>query len=207
MKGLPLARMASALALGLAMGAQVAAATIEITPDTTPKWTSSLNKNMSAAEVSVLVGVADLVEVYKQNVSDASDTGSAASWYGTVFDNTPTDPQEATITWVGPGYISCPECFLLVKDGNQDPNQYVFDLWADVGSSIKWNGKDTLHLSGFWPNQGSISHVAIYAKEVLACTGPECTPERVPAPATLGLLGIGAIAAAVARRRGERSRK
>jgi hypothetical protein len=66
---------------------------------------------------------------------------------------------------------------LLVKDGNQTPNQYLFDLTGI------WNGTDSIHLENFFPGGGAISHVAIF--------GGVAT--RVPEPMSLLLFGTGLV--------------
>jgi len=50
--------------------------------------------------------------------------------------------------------------YFLVKDGSTNahpglPAWYLFDISS-------WNGRETITLQNFWPNGGSISHVAIY---------------------------------------------
>ena len=58
-----------------------------------------------------------------------------------------------------------------------------------------WNSIDTLDLTGFWQNQGAISHVTIFGGS---------TP--VPEPATMLLLGTGLVGlAATARRKMKKS--
>ena len=105
------------------------------------------------AAIASILGTA--VEVYKQNVGGA-ESGSFASSYTTTFSNTAQDPSDALIDYVGGAFItSCPNCFLLVKDGNQTPAWYLFRL--------AWNGTDDIVLDNFWPAQGAISHVALYA--------------------------------------------
>ena len=111
-------------------------------------------------------------EYYKADVP-STETGEFSSSYDTVFSNSSTDPSDATITYAGGNAISCPECWLLVKDGNQNPAWYLFNI-------DEWNGTDTISLTGFWPNQGAISHVAIYG-----------APGQVPEPAPLALLAAG----------------
>lgn len=100
---------------------------------------------------------------YKQNVGGAEE-GSLANQYTTVFSNSPNDPAEATITHTGGTFLG-PNAYLLVKDGNQEPAWYFYNATA-----LGWNGTDNLALSGFWPNQGAISFIALYGG----------TPPRVP---------------------------
>lgn len=97
-------------------------------------------------------------EVYKQNVG-GSESGSAGSWYTTTF-NSLADASGGNIRWDGPGFISGTPIYFLVKDGNQTPNWYLFDIsnWAVGGNGTK----DTITFSNFFPNQGAISHVTIY---------------------------------------------
>ena len=167
--------------VGLALaitGVQVQA--LELTPaDCTvayPCYQGTTPNNPDAADVSSIVGVT-VEEYYKQNVGGGEE-GSFAGSYSTTFDNTPTDPQDATITYVpGTTALTCPECFLLIKDGNQDPIWYIFD----IGDT--WNGTDTITLTGFWPNQGAISHVSLLG-----------APGQVPEPGPLALLAIGLLA-------------
>jgi hypothetical protein len=120
---------------------------------------------------------------YKANVGSGEE-GPLAGSYSTTFLNTPTDPSGATIAYTG-GDIVGPNAWLLVKDGAQEPAWYLFDL-TDLG----WNGMETLELSGFWPQQGAISYVALYGNA-----------ERVPEPATMLLLGFGLLGLGGLKRR------
>lgn len=148
-------------------------------------WVSDQNANMDAGEVAALIGYADpLTELYKQDVGAGSDTGPFSSSYATTFGPDALDPENALIEYVGGDYISCPDCFVLVKDGNQSPNQYVFDIGF-------WDGMMAIDLTGFWVDNGAISHVAIYGN----------TRANVPEPGMVALLAIGLIGLVVARRK------
>jgi len=157
------------------------AATITITPDTLPKWTTLVNSTLTPAEVADLVGYSNIPPLsllYKQNAGvGGTEEGQYASSYETTF--IPLwDPESATIIYVGGDSITVDPLYLLVKDGNHEPAQYIFDLNDLKG--VAWNGTDTLSLEGFWPDRGSISNISIY--------GPSTS---VPEPSTMLLLGSG----------------
>ena len=119
--------------------------------------------NPDASDIETITGepAGTLEELYKQDQGqEPNDSGSYSGSYSTTFSNAPNDPQDATITFDGGSSISGDPLYLLVKDGNQDPIWYVFDL-SDIDGQA-WNGTDPLMLEGFWPAQGAISHVAIY---------------------------------------------
>lgn len=131
--------------------------------DSTTCWSGSDPKNPKAADVSAITGVADLVSLYKAEVPDNSgdpivEEGLLTSSYETSFWPDPLDPENALISYiVGGDFISCPECFLLVKDGKNNPVWYIFD----IGS---WDGTEVLDIQNFWPGKGGISHVDILGK-------------------------------------------
>jgi hypothetical protein len=136
-------------------------------------------------------------ELYKANVGSTSnpattESGPFAASYDTEFFNSPLDPMDATISFVAPPSIDCDlygGCFLAVKDGNQEPALYVFNI-------SDWNGTDDLVLTGFWPNQGAISHVSIWGG---GDGGGD--DDEIPEPASLALVAFALIAAGAARRR------
>lgn len=143
---------------------QAQANPISITPSTAACGTATClalfgNENgqaqIDAAIDAVFPGLTS-TEVYKQNVG-GSEVGSAAAWYTTTFN---ADTTGGTVTWNGPGFISGNPLYFLVKDGNATPNWYLFDIsnWAGGANGTK----DTITFSGFFPNQGAISHVTIY---------------------------------------------
>ena len=143
------------------------------------RWESNDNSNCNAACVSTLTGMPNLVEVYKQDQGDEpTDTGALAGSYSTTFANLVSDPQDATITYGVGNSLDCPNlaCKLVVKDGKNTPAIYAFDL-----NALGWNGTETLNMTGFWPNQGAISHVALYSG----------SGEPIPEPSTMLLFGTG----------------
>ena len=182
------------LVAALAIATGFDASALSITPSNpTPFLTFSQN---SQAQIDAAINAAlnpDPTVVYKNDVG-AADTGSFAASYSTAFFNTPTDPEDATISYV-PGQPTIPSLFsniyLLVKDGNQVPAAYLFDI------SSLWNGTDPIVMTDFWIGGGAISHVSIYA------SGTPSTP--VPDGGTTVMLlgsalaGLGALRRFVAR--------
>lgn len=122
--------------------------------------------------------------LYKSDVRDnddplqstglGSDKGSLAASYVTTFSNTAADPSDALIDYISGASITCPDCYLAIKDGNHAPTYYFYDL-------ASWNGTDDIVLRDFWPKKGAISHVSIW--------GAPST--NIPEPGIVLLLGIG----------------
>jgi hypothetical protein len=133
----------------------------------------------SQSDINIVINgiIGNSTELYKQNVGQSGDTGFFAPNYTTVFDATPTDPSEATVTWDGGAFIPA-SAYMLVKDGKQSPAWYLFDL-----SALGWDGMATLDLTGFWPNEGAISHVSFYS-------GQSDIPGVPDGSSTIAMLGV-----------------
>ena len=145
------------LLLSGVMGMSSQAHALNITPSFLPGVTSSSNSTLSAAQVASAVGFSGtLALVYKQDLT--IESGNAAGFYTTTFNTAPssTDFSSATIAWNNNGsIILCGDCYLVVKDGNNTPQQYIFNIST-------WNGQEALNLSGFWPSKGQISSLTIF---------------------------------------------
>lgn len=128
------------------------------------------DNGQAAINTAIAPYLGGAVELYKKN-SDGSEVDPLSGSYDTTFDSEFSD---ATITYTG-GEIVGPPAFLLVKDGNQSPNWYLFGL-----TILGWNGTDTIEVQDFWTGNGSISHVTLYG-----------TTSSVPEPATILLFGAG----------------
>jgi len=124
----------------------------------------------------------DLIELYKMDVG-GTESGPLQGSYETTFSDTPSDPADADIVYVGGDIVGLP-AYLLVKDGNQKPAWYLFYL-----TGLGWDGMDALDLDNFWPGNGAISHVTLYGIR------------SVPEPATVFLIGIGLIGIATIGRK------
>lgn len=111
--------------------------------------------------------------LYKADAASGGEEGSLAGSYATVYNGA-----DATFTYTGGLSASCPACYLAVKDGNASPDYYFYNL-------ANWNGTDPILLTGFWPNQGGFSHISIWGDPV----GDDITPQAVPEPGTLFLVG------------------
>lgn len=161
-------------------------------------WGSIALNNLQQAEVEGIVGVSPLGLVYKQD-EGGSESGNAMGYYTTAFTyESMGDATGATITWDGSMFISCGNCFLIVKDGNHNANnpppwpQYIFDISG-------WDGQDTITLSGFWPGPGAISNVAIWNN---ASNGGG-TVAAIPEAETYAMMlaGLGLVGFAARRKR------
>ena len=126
---------------------------------------------------------------YNHNVGGGED--------GPFSDNYTTDTwagmfgyanANGAITWDGGDSVTCPECFLVIKDGT-DPYWYAFKLGG-------WNGSGAIEFRNFWLGNGEISHVSIYG-------GDESDRNIVPIPPAVWLFGSGLIGLVGVARRGK----
>ena len=152
-------------------------ATLILTPGDAD-WTTDTNSQLSLSDIETITGISGLSNYYKDNVGGSEDF-PFASVYDTTFSNSPSDPADFLIEYVTGTAIDCPECILIVKDGNQKPAQYLFDIGT-------WDGTEDIQGTGFWPNQGAISNVAIYGGE-----DGSTPPADIPEPGMMALFGIG----------------
>ncbi len=145
--------------------------------------TSTTTSAFDASDVASLFGVTDNLDLYfKIDIDSGGEAGSFASGYSASAISPSGDESGLNINYDSGPVISCPDCYLVVKDGNHNPSQYLFSI-------SDWNGLDVLSLSGFWEGVGgSISHVAIFGVD-----NPTPRISTVPVPASLWLFGTSLI--------------
>lgn len=147
--------------------------------------TSDVVSQPSASDIQSYMGTSTILEnLFKTDVG-GGDTGAYADSYYTNFYDTANDPSVAVIGYESGDFIDCTECYVTVKDGNNSPSLYIFDISG-------WDGMELIELLDFWPAQGAISNVAIW--------GPGSST-TVPEPGTLALLGLGLIGMAFGRKK------
>lgn len=193
-------RIIAAVAILLFASTAARAALVTITPDDCINgsdgsdgcWTTDTTSALDANDIEGMVGVTDLVLLYKAEV-EGSESGLYASSYDTTFSNSDADPEDALIDYIGGDLIACDSCYLVIKDGIHSPAQYIFDLsdlsYLSLGG--EWDGVTSLFVEGFWLDGGAISHIAIFG-----------TISEVPLPAAFWLFGTALIGfVGISRRR------
>lgn len=143
--------------------------------------TSTSQPNLST--IQTLTGVPDLYEAYKKDApSTESGSHPYAGSYTATFNG---DLSGGTIVWDSPAAaIASSDVYMLVKDGNHEPTWYLFDL------STVWDGMETITLSGFWPAQGSISNIVIYAGQTTSVPDGGTTVLLIGAGLLLVLIAV-----------------
>ncbi|HSW05119.1 PEP-CTERM sorting domain-containing protein [Aquabacterium sp.] len=181
---------ASALIAVLGLSATPAQAVLSLTPVTPGVFGQNLGLAncepgcvYTAFSLSNAPGPADNLQLYYQSDSPpltapnggaGIDSGSFAASYDTSFSDSFSNPSDALINFVAGASITCPACYLAIKDGNQAPSYYFYDL-------ATWNGTESIQLNDFWPGAGSITHIAIWGRD---------SATAVPEPASLALAGM-----------------
>ncbi len=191
-----IAKFTTALVLAVSFAAAPEAQALSITPATMPQWTGNQTGMGGANGInSVIFPIMGAVtEYYKMDVGAAGDTGAMAAHYTTTFSNSASDPANALIDHVGTQSIvsnSTNPAWMLVKDGNNSPAWYLFNL-----TTLGWNGTEDLVLTGFWPGEGAISHVALYG----SATGTTTTTSTPDGGTTVTLMGAALCGLAGVRR-------
>ena len=179
--------MASAGALLFAVAQLTMAGPITLTPadaDYVYGDGTSTTPALDADDVATIFGTSSTLELLYKSEFEGGEEGSYSGSYMTEYSG---DPNNAIISFLGGNAIQCPECYLVVKDGRQP--QYLFDIGH-------WDGTSTISLLNFYPNQGAISHVAIFGK---------FSDVPVPEPGTALLLATGIFGLVASRKRMKKS--
>lgn len=119
----------------------------------------AVNSGSENSTPVILAAISEWVGTDTEGYKDdqgGSESGSAQGWYSTTYNS---DLSGADIVWEGASnpHITGPT-YLLVKGGKQEISWYLFDISS-------WDGVGTISLSGFWPGNGSISHVSVFNLE------------------------------------------
>jgi hypothetical protein len=121
--------------------------------------------------------------LYKDNYGGVEEgMANFMASYDTTYFDTPADPSGALLEYIG-GDVMAGADWLIVKDGNQSPSWYLFDISS-------WDGIEDIEMSGFWPTQGSISHISVFDDT-----------SSVPEPSILALISLGLVGIGFIRRK------
>jgi hypothetical protein len=140
--------------VGLAVLVGSAQALLITAGTTTP---ALFGDNNSQSEINALIAplVGSTAFDYKGIPAGNTEDGPFASSYTTTYGIGGLDVASFQITYDGGSFISGGDIYLLVKDGNNSPNWYLYDITG-------WNGQETIQGQNFFSNQGNLSHVSIY---------------------------------------------
>ena len=149
-------------------------------------YTNPPSNDGMLADANVDCGGCLVNEVYESD-SDSGILGGSYTW-------SPDGDHSGTLSYDGGSIFTGGNVF--VKDGQANPNWYVFDVTA-----LGWNGIDDLVLEGLFvadgvpegDMNGGISHVSLFG-------GSTPPPSSVPEPATLSMLSAALVGLGVARR-------
>lgn len=179
-------------------------AAVHINPSSTPQWNGAgqnypqdINP-FDADQLEGYVGTGtQLSLLYKSEADGGADSGSFAGSYNTTYG--PGDGAATISHVIGQAIITFPsptlnEVWLVIKDGKHTPYVYAIDFdqqLNDADPKTTWNGTEQILLSGFWPDDGAISHIALFGG--LDPSRPTSTGGEggVPEPATLAIWGLG----------------
>ena len=187
----------AAMVLGLSTTAFALTLAPTMPPSQVTSVPSDVNGGNDIALLESLMSPMEFELAYKGDTGPLVESGPFNPYYTISFglDGMATDDWDSfEINFVGMAgdEIDCTaagSCQLVVKDGNQMPARYIFDLGGGT-----WNGTETIVGQGFWtdPTQGSISHVGIYTKVVNGTPGPgPGGTGEIPEPGTILLFGTG----------------
>jgi hypothetical protein len=148
--------------------------------------TTADNSNLNTiSEINSAFGTsyADLMLLWKGE-TDSSPAGQDGSLVDSYEWNVDNPANSGTIDYVeGEDTASCPTCLLVVKDGDSEEAQYLFDLGS-------WDGVEQIALTDFWPDkEDAISNVAIWGGST-----------SVSEPGTLMLLSLGLLGLTYSRK-------
>ena len=179
-------KMFKSLSLAVAlMGMAVQSHALLITAGVTPAVMIGDDSSQAVIDSKIAATVGSTIADYKDNTG-GSEEGTFSGSYKTTYGIAGLLTESFEITYTGGSFISGGPIYLLVKDGTASPNWYLYDITG-------WDGKEKIQGQGFFPNQGGISHVAIY--------GNGGTTNVPDAGTTIALLGAALAGTSYLRRK------